>query len=883
MEDPMGQQTKLFKRILQWSEMLPLWQRDALRRLLLQGKLEAGDLDDLVELAKAESGAVDQAKNAAHPASEDHLPDATAAGTTVELHELRAALHVNALKEGQSLQVAQKGVTLIYGANGAGKSGYARVLKRACRARDRLEPVLANQRLPSAQRGVPQATIVASVNGAAPEGYLWVEGKAPPTILSGISVFDAHCARHYIDRDNEVAYMPYGIDVVEALGTASRTVKDRLLAEAQRVTADTTQFGHLIGSTRVGKFVASLSAESDLKTLDQLCQLTPEDKKRLVELRSALNTPDPIEAARGLSAKAARITELAEQCAEVNPTLGDAELEKCKATRQTLVSAKAFADAAARGLTETSGMLIGTGGAAWSALYKAAQEFAAEAFGSNADGLLHNKDVCVLCQQRPSDNGARLRRFDEYVQAQAEQEYQRAAAAYAATQRSVNALTSPFRFSPANEVDVLEFGSELSNECKRYRDAANSRAIAMQAAGISHKWEEVPPLAESPQETLSSCAEELKKRALALQQSADKNARKQLVQESEELEAREILVPMAESIRGAIAALARKSRLRTAADAINTAAISNTVKALVNESVSEALELALNEQFKVLGIGHIQVTLESRAEVGKVFHKLKMNLPSSVPPSQILSEGEQRAIALASFFAEVSLSPARSGIIFDDPMSSLDHRHRDSFAKRLVSVAATRQVVVFTHDLYFMALVQAECANQQVSLHCQTVKSEAALAGHVSGDLPFEGMSTKDRVKYLRNLGQQAGKLLKDGREPIAKVLLKTGYGQLRESWERVVEEVLLGGVVGRFVPDIGTQKLRYVAVEDADFIEVDAAMTRCSSFAHDTPRAAGPLSPTLDEFSADVDALEAFRTRINKRNDDTSARRKAALAAPAA
>lgn len=35
-----------------------------------------------------------------------------------------------------SLPIAEAGLTAIYGENGAGKSGYSRILKHACRARD---------------------------------------------------------------------------------------------------------------------------------------------------------------------------------------------------------------------------------------------------------------------------------------------------------------------------------------------------------------------------------------------------------------------------------------------------------------------------------------------------------------------------------------------------------------------------------------------------------------------------------------------------------------------------------------------------------------------------------------------------------------------------
>ena len=44
-------------------------------------------------------------------------------------------MNVNALAENQELPFSPQGMTIIYGNNGAGKSGYVKILKAACRAR----------------------------------------------------------------------------------------------------------------------------------------------------------------------------------------------------------------------------------------------------------------------------------------------------------------------------------------------------------------------------------------------------------------------------------------------------------------------------------------------------------------------------------------------------------------------------------------------------------------------------------------------------------------------------------------------------------------------------------------------------------------------------
>lgn len=83
----------------------------------------------------------------------------------VTLKAVRNPEDVNALAPDQTLSFEKKGLTIIYGDNGAGKSGYARVLKHACRARidSRTQPVMPN--VYKQAPGIPRAQLEYAVNG----------------------------------------------------------------------------------------------------------------------------------------------------------------------------------------------------------------------------------------------------------------------------------------------------------------------------------------------------------------------------------------------------------------------------------------------------------------------------------------------------------------------------------------------------------------------------------------------------------------------------------------------------------------------------------------------------------------------------------------------
>jgi energy-coupling factor transporter ATP-binding protein EcfA2 len=78
------------------------------------------------------------------------------------------------------------------------------------------------------------------------------------------------------------------------------------------------------------------------------------------------------------------------------------------------------------------------------------------------------------------------------------------------------------------------------------------------------------------------------------------------------------------------------------------------------------------------------------------------------PPEDILSEGETRIVALAAFLADITGSNQVAPFIFDDPISSLDQDFEERVVARLVDLAHTRQVIIFTHRMSLVTLLEAQ-------------------------------------------------------------------------------------------------------------------------------------------------------------------------------
>lgn len=864
----------ILNEILDWSMGLPAWQSDAIARLLTCETLSNDDIDDLFALLKVEHDIPDPKGRKAKRISADKIPVATAPDTDIKLVALKNLRHVNAIAENQSLHFIPKGLTLIYGDNGSGKSGYARVLKRACRARDQNEPIHPNAFLPRDKVSNAEATFEIEVNGS-PDEVIWINGKTAPEVLSSLAIFDSRCARSYLDDEGDFAYVPYGLDILEGLADICRKLKGMIEVEQVSYTPDKTAFAELVGDTVVGKLIAGLSQKTNREQVEALATITPEEVDRREELDKSLREGNPKEKAIQLRLCASRISKIAQNGRQKIVVVDDSAVTRICGFVDDYHTALQTAALAAEKLKEDMNLLPGTGGEAWKDMFLAARKFLIEAYPGMQFPDLGRDAQCPLCQQPLEEGAERLERFEEFVQ----QEVEKTAQACKKKLDDAYEVFSTQNVSVGMDNELFEEIKALENvlatETRVFDDALIARHTAIKTAINSRDWTKVAALPSSPLVKLQSLADKLNQQAATLEALTDEKARETLQKEFNELDDRIRLAKVKSPVLAAIECLSRQVKLAECLHSVKTNAISLKASELTEKVVSKELEEALNSEFKCLGVGNLKVCLKSRAEKGKAFHKLILNLPQTKTPTDILSEGEQRAIAISSFLAEVNIGGGLGGIVFDDPVSSLDHKRRERLSRRLALEAAKRQVIIFTHDIYFLNLLNEEAEKIGVLVEKQSVVHRPEGFGVTDPDLPFEGMNTKARVGYLRNRQQEIMKVYKSGDEFEHHRSTADAYRQLRIAWERAVEEVLLRNVVLRFRKGIETQRLSGVSVEDSDYITVDRWMSKCSNYAHDQAMLGGVEVPDPDELLSDINELDKWRLEISDRGEKLSKKRK--------
>lgn len=358
-----------------------------------------------------------------------------------------------------------------------------------------------------------------------------------------------------------------------------------------------------------------------------------------------------------------------------------------------------------------------------------------------------------------------------------------------------------------------------------------------------------------------------------LRTNSTDDTRKQMNAELQELRARKLLATHQQTVLDDIERRKKYAAYGLCIDETKTQAITQKSTAVTKATVSQRLKQSFSDELLNLSFNHIEVGLKELGGTDGVFyHKLVLMRAPGVDLPKVVSEGEQRCLSIAAFFAELSTADDQSGIVFDDPVSSLDYQWRQGVARRLVQEAKTRQVIIFTHDVVFLLLLKQFAEELGVEQFDQHVRFLSRGAGVCTEELPWVALPIKKKIGYLKNGWQGADKLSRDGHQDAYEKEAKYLYGLLREGWERALEEVLLGGVVERYRPSIQTKQVAQIADITAEECKaVETAMTKCSKWlsGHDQAAAARAPVPGPTELKADINALENWVTTIRTRRNN--------------
>jgi DNA repair ATPase RecN len=861
----------VLQQILEWSKDRPHWQRDGLRRLVLAGEFSEQDIRELTEICKSDYGLVEKIE--AKPLAKEHVPGKASSAAAVALESIYHHKGVNALAEAQTLKFSP-GLTIVYGDNGAGKTGYTRILKQACRARGS-EEILGNV-VSGAAPTKPVVAIKYKV-GSDPTPKEW-NGTGIDDFVSRVSVFDTQSATVYLKEKTNVAFLPFGLDLFDKLVKGCKAVKATLEAEQKSLFTNTLQLiaAQIPEGTVAAKLLSNINSLTKPEAVRAVTRLSEDEEARRAFLDKTLRdlqANDPEKLIRQLTLRGSRATTLATHLTSIEAALADGQVEGVFAVRaegrRKSEEARRLKEA-----TFPDGLLPGTGGDLWKKLWEEARHFSQDqAYPQKEFPVVDEGAKCVLCQQDLGHEAThRLKKFEEFVTS--------------TTERELRELRDDFgkrRNAFQNLVTNTEAVSETLKELRLEHESATATIAAAIEQNEKRRLAVVAALANNS-DLASDCpklavvshaataiAKEIDARIKSLKESGNDESRKKMTAELKELDARIALGKHESAILEEIERKKKIAAYTLCLDETKPASITRKMSEVTKAAVTDRLKKSFKDELRELDFKHIEVELSEEGGADGVFyHRLILTRAPKMELPKVVSEGEQRCLSIAAFFAELSTADDPSGIVFDDPVSSLDFAWREAVARRLVAESKKRQVIVFTHDVVFLLALKRFAKELDVAALDQHVRfSRAKGAGVCQEKLPWFAMPIKDRIGHMKNEWQRIDKLYRGGDQDAYEKDAKYTYGLLREAWERALEEVLLEKVVERFRPGVQTQQIGVLAdITDEDCKVVEHAMTKCSRDlrGHDEAAAARAPVPDSTELKADIDALEAWVASIRKR-----------------
>ncbi|MCC8429885.1 AAA family ATPase [Reyranella aquatilis] len=848
--------------LLVWSGKRAAWQRDALRRLVVGETLDQKAIEDLAEIC------LDPSRPHV-PLAQSHIVVQTGSAEQISLVSIENPTAVNALASQQKLSFEPSGLTVIYGDNGSGKSGYVRVLKHACRSRD--EKFAIHRDLEDKSE-TPQSAKIFFARGATADQFIWTPSGAPHTDLPSVSIFDSRSASIHVESTNEVAYIPRPMRVLEALADACDGVKallDARIAALKKQVPLAISNPTLSQDTAAGSYVLALSAKSNIAQLDKLAALSEQETSRLAALEADF-AQDPKRAVARLDVQRAEIERIHKGIEALRSATNAASFAEMGALRLAHANAVAAASLASQQLFSAS-PLPEVGQATWQKLWEAARNYAdTVAYPEKTFPSTEPDTLCVLCQQPLNAEAiARQQTFESFIKSTTKADE---AAARAKLGTSLRHLIE----QAPRLADILKFrkfvatdiGDEaLSQQVRRAFVVMLWRLRAMVKARAEPKQ-----LGADPLPALAIVATDLKTRAAQLSADTQSDEYKKLQSEYLELKDRAALAPLVADIKAQIARLKEMEAITTALKTTAKKSITDKNKELSDRMVTDALRGRFAREIGKLKLSRMPVELRKEKDRQAVsYFRVALVENPSAKVGEILSEGEHRCVALAAFLAELVTAQRYSGIVFDDPMSSLDHIHRSAVASRLVEEAEHRQVVVFTHDLVFLYELRREAEKANRPIAFRNVRRQQGRPGYIENELPDKAKSGLEMCNALRS----SLKTTRPGFDKLSDTqrttFCKGTIGQLRDAWEQAISDYIRP-VLERFDNKVKpTSMFRLGILTEDDVKRVMAAQARLSEDLHSSAQALNPEAVSLDDLLNEVKGLEDWIQSIRERQKNAT------------
>lgn len=615
----------------------------------------------------------------------------------IQLLELEHKGGVCALAINQKI-IFSNHITLLYGKNGSGKSSYFRILNEIVGGNHKID-IIPNIYKSTA---VPIDVNLKYIENGEIKTYHWdgVERAVFPLNMS--NVFDTWYTNTFLDkRSAEAAIVyPYGLHLFTVITSAMDNIRNKLLREKDDIIQ------------RLPKLEQENLSDEVKIVLDQ--QIYGAAQKNYIEERYEMS-----------GEQKAELSKLEEKLKNITETNYDDKIKITNSEKESITSLKSYLDNAIKQLSEFHAKL--------SELYEKLKVARSENEKVKAKiqvlGEIGNTDspewkqfiiagnkyvkrenieenICPYCRQTlvNQETKAIIIAYKDFLEDQSEknltvlirekehiyQEVQQLNIEYPISEQLsniLNVIESDFYNKKTDVFGALESLSSMKalliqsfkkENIDKFDKIASVDNISKTISFVCSKWNDKLKDLYDEKEKRDSQITTLKKAIMPLLE------RKSISQQRTSFEQWFLQIQKVKKLDNCIKELSTKI-------------MSNLAKRASNELITENLKNKFQEELQALKLTHLQVELSGdKAARGQAFMKISIQ-NNSTDIRKVLSEGEQKGVALALFLAERRMQRTSTPIILDDPVNSLDHYITSNLMDRITQLGS--QVIIFSHNI----------------------------------------------------------------------------------------------------------------------------------------------------------------------------------------
>lgn len=828
-----------------WANQSDEWVRHLVSQVLSTNRAATtADLDYAYDLFRQEK-ALDERLLAS-------VPELQIDGTQEDAEEplvitkLSEVAGVNALVAGAVIE-PHAGLTILFGENGTGKTGYARVFKALAGSRT-ADVILGDI---AATTEVPQSAKIDFTLGDKAETFDW-DGKQGQAPFTRISIFDSPSVNFHVDDELEYVYVPTVLALFNHVVAAIKAVQAKIDSTmAELAAGSSTLLSRFPKDSDVYPLIETLGASTDLDSLKAKASTDAKIEEKIDVSRKAVASLEANTMAGQITSRqrSERVLAQAIALAEVlvhfsvedyNVLIAKRLLlqEDYKTFRKALFSAAALP-------AEPEGT--------WETLVESASAYEAHL----VEVGVHDDTRCPYCRQTLSaDASVLLGKYSEYLA-------DKISADITAATAEIDTSTKGVRAVNVGEVTAMIAEYTDRDDKPDYFTQLVLLTDALASYNSSIKLGE--PI-NSPLKDPSATEADLSAKLvtitaeIAVLQDQVTNRATALAEKKKEVTTLIAAAELTKSwteIKGQVANAKEADRLRILVKALPglSRAMTELSKTASDQLINQSFDKLFIEECDALRAPSLKVEFIGR--LGKAQRRKVMS--GKHKPSKVLSEGEQKVLAMADFLAEARLSGITAPVIFDDPVSSLDHRRINEVANRVANLAQTIQVIVFTHDIFFATTLLSLFEKSKRCVYYQITDEDGkGKVTHATGPR----WDTLNSIKKNINETIQAAKQV-DGEARAA--LVRTGYSWIRAWCEVYTEVELLKGVTQRYQPNVrmgALGEIKAAALPAAIGVVNEIFEDACRFIdGHSQPLVTLGVSPTLTGLEAQWAELQDAKT----------------------